>query len=84
MKTKFEIRQIDAWYYDECWNYNETWHICYFETNAKDEKRAFMNALHKHGIVCKRGKCKIEFDGEFLVLIDRKTEEPLFVAIPIY
>ena len=45
---------------------------------------AFLYALHKEGIYCKRGKCRAYFDGEIFVLEDRKTKEPLFAAIPLY
>lgn len=80
---KYEIRQIDAWNCGDGWSYNETWHIGQYETNASDEKKAFLRQLHKHGIVCNRGKCVVEFDGDCYELQDRKTREPLFVAIPM-
>ena len=61
---KYEIRQIDAWSSGESWTWNESYKIGEFKTSAADHKRAFLNALRKIGIVCKRGKCKVEFDGD--------------------
>lgn len=82
-KIKFEIRQIEAWMDLEGWTYNQTWKIAVFNTAAADEKRAFLYALHKLGIVCKRGKCVVVYDGSIYELLDRKTHEPLFAAIPL-
>lgn len=45
--------------------------------------RAFLNALRKIGIVCKRGKCKVEFDGDIYEVQERKSGLPMFAAIPI-
>ena len=84
MKYKYELRQIDAWAEGENgWYYNQTWKLAEYETEAQDEKRAFLRQLHKLGISCKRGKCKVVSDGSLLELIDRKTEEPLFCAVPV-
>ena len=80
---KYEIRQIDAWYYDDCWNYNETFHVGEFTTNAKNLKKAFCNALHNLGIVFNRGRVVIVDDGDTLEAQNRKDGEPLFVAIPM-
>ena len=80
---KYEIRQIDAWLdVDGVWIYNETYHIGEYKTRA-DNERAFLNALHKLGIVCKRGYCRVIFDGDFFVLEERKTNCPLFCAVPL-
>lgn len=84
-QTMYEIRQIDAWRdIENSWTYNETWHVTNFVTRAEDHSRAFLNALHKSGIVCKRGACVVYDDGEILELQSRKTHEPYFVAIPQY
>lgn len=80
---KFEIRQIDAWFDCGYWNYNETFHIGEFVTNAKNLKKAFCNALHNLGIVFNRGRVIIIDDGDTLEAQNRKDGEPLFVAIPI-
>lgn len=80
---KYEIRQVDAWNNGEGWTYNETFKIGEFATNAADHKRAFLNALRKIGIVCKRGKCKVEFDGDIYEVQERKSGLPMFAAIPI-
>lgn len=81
---KYEIRQIDAWSSGEGWTWNESYKIGEFKTSAEDHKRAFLNALRKIGIVCKRGKCKVEFDGDIYEVQERKSGLPMFAAIPIY
>ena len=84
MKYKYELRQIDAWAdVDDGWTYNETWKLAEYETAAQDEKRAFLRQLHKLGISCKRGKCKVVSDGSIYELVDSKTLEPLFCAVPV-
>ena len=80
---KYEIRQIDAWFDVEAWTYNESFRIGEFSTKAKNPKRAFCNALHKLGIVFNRGRAVVVDDGELMEVQDRKSGEPLFVAIPI-
>ena len=35
MKTKWEIRQIDAIAYDDGWTYNESWHLGEMKTSSK-------------------------------------------------
>lgn len=80
----YEIRQVDALLYEENdWIYNTTYHIGKFKTAAKDVKRSFLRALHKLGIKCNRGKCRVIYDGDVYEVQDRKTLEPLFVAIPM-
>lgn len=83
-KFTFEIRKVDAWKdIDNCWFWNSS--IKYGEyTTTADNKRAFLNALHKLTIYCKRGRCRVIDDGEIYILEDRKTGEPLFAAIPLY
>ena len=80
---KYEIRQIDAWFDGEAWTYNESFRIGEFSTNAKNLKKAFCNALHNLGIVFNRGRVVIIDDGDILEAQNRKSGEPLFVAIPI-
>ena len=82
-KYMYEIRQIGALRDCESWYWNTSYNLGTFSTNANDHKRAFLNALHNLGVVCKRGKCKVEYDGSIYELIDRKTLEPLFAAIPL-
>lgn len=78
----FEIRQIDAWNDGDGWTYNETYRLGSFTTAAQDERRAFYRALARMGIRFYRGKVRAEYDGDICEIIDRKTAEPLFVAIP--
>lgn len=79
---KYEVRQIDAWNSPDGWTYNESWHVGEFRTNARNEKRALTNFLKRHGIVFKKNRTRIEYDGDIYEIQDRKTGEPLFAAIP--
>ena len=80
--ARFEIRQIDAWASPDGWDYNKTWKMGTFKTKAKDERKAFTGHLRrKFGIVFKKNRTRIEFDGDNYEIIDRKTKEPLFCAI---
>ena len=80
---KFLVRQVEAWAsVDDGWDYNNVWNMGEFRTKAKDERRAFTAYLRrKHGIVFKRNRTRIEFDGDNYTIVDRKTGEPLFDAI---
>lgn len=84
MKTRFEVREIDGWFDGDGWYWNTSFSMGNFETSAKNEKRAFMDYLKKRGISFKLNRTLIEFDGDIYSVIDRKTKEPLFAAIPIY
>lgn len=81
--AKFLIRQVEAWAGDEegLWDYNNVWSIGEMTTKAKNERKAFTNYLRKNGIVFKKNRTRIEFDGDNYTIIDRKTYEPLFDAI---
>lgn len=80
---KFEIRQIDAWFDGEAWTYNESFRIGEFSTKAENVKRAFCRALHGLGVVFYRGRVVVVDDGDLLEIQNRKSGEPLFVAIPM-
>lgn len=79
-KTKYKIKQVDAWAECESWTYNNTFVIGEFSTSAKNVKRVFLNNLHNLGIVCKRGKTVVYDNGDYLELCERKTGKPLFCA----
>lgn len=49
----FEIREIDAWMYDDCWNWNTSYFIGHMKTGG-NEKRAFIRYLNKQGIYFKK------------------------------
>ena len=86
-KFKFEIREIDALNYgsDEGWIWNTSYHMGDMVTSAKNEKRAFTSWMKNHaGITFKPNRTLIEYDGNVYTIIDRKTKEPLFAAIPEY
>ena len=80
---KFEIRQLDAWIYDDEWTINTSYNLGTMATKG-DEKRAFVRFLNRMGIFFKRNRTLIDFDGDCYTIIDRKTKEPLFIAIPQY
>lgn len=80
--TSYEIRQIDAYLYDDCWTYNTTYSLGSFCTASADIPRAFRRALANLGITFYRGRTRTEYDGDVYEITDRKTGEPLFVAIP--
>lgn len=83
---KFEIRQLDAWgNKEEGYDINTSYNMGELTTSASNEKTAFTRFLRiKHGIVFKKNRTRIEFDGDCYTIIDRKTLEPLFIAIPHY
>ena len=83
---KFEIRQLDAWgNNEEGYEINTSYLMGTMETRANNKKQAFIRYLaNKHGITFKRNRTRIEFDGDCYTIIDRKTKEPLFIAIPLY
>jgi hypothetical protein len=80
----FEIRQLDAWgNAEEGYEINESWHMGEMITKAQNERRAFTAWMKRHlGISFKNNRTLIEFDGDCYTIIDRKTKEPLFIAIP--
>lgn len=84
MKTRFEVREIDGWTDGYGWCWNTSFAMGSFETRAKNEKRAFMDYLRKYGIYFKLNRTLIEYDGDIYTVIDRKTKEPLYAALPIY
>ena len=82
---KFEIRQLDCYMYDDDWTQNTSYLLGTMETKAQNEKRAFTQWMKNHaGVTFKPNRTLIEFDGDCYTIIDRKTKEPLFIAIPEY
>lgn len=82
----FEIRQLDAWgNAEEGYEINTSYHMGEMTTKAQDERRAFTAWMKRHlGISFKPNRTLIEYDGDCYTIIDRKTKEPLFIAIPQY
>ena len=85
-KYKYEIRQLDAWGNKiDGYEINTSYFMGTMETAAENEKRAFTRYLaRKHGIIFKKNRTRIDFDGDCYTILDRKTQEPLFIAIPNY
>ena len=82
-KYTFEIRQIDAYMYDDDWTWNTSYLVGTMTTSAKNEKRAFIRFLNRQGIHFIKNRTIIESEdgGNILEVLDRKTKEPLFAAI---
>lgn len=82
----FEIRQLDAWgNKEEGYDINISYLMGTMTTSAQNEKAAFTRYLaRKHGIIFKKNRTRIDFDGDCYTILDRKTLEPLFIAIPQY
>lgn len=83
-KNVFLIRQVEAWASPEGWDYNNVFVIGELSTSAKNERKAITAYLRKHGIVFKKNRTLIEFDGDNYTIIDRKTKEPIFDAVARY
>ena len=81
--ARFIIRQVEAWAGPEegLWDYNNVFVIGEMNTKAKNERRALMAYLKRQGIVFKKNRTLIDFDGDNYTVIDRKTKEPLFDAV---
>lgn len=79
---RYEVRQIDAIAYDDAWIYNTTYRIGTFATFAEDVPRAIRYYLKSQGVTFAKGATRTEYDGDVYEIVDRKTGEPLFCAIP--
>ena len=82
--AKFLVRQLDSWksgddLYD--WDVNNVYNIGEVKTSAKNERRAITRYLRMKGIIFKKNRTLIEFDGDNYTIIDRKTKEPIFDAV---
>lgn len=82
-RTAYEIRQVDALPDDEDgWIYNTTYRLGTFTSAAANPAKAFRAALARLGIRFHRGAVRAVDDGSIIEIVDRKTAEPLFCAIP--
>lgn len=79
---RFLVRQVEAWADpDDGWTYNNTWAIGEMVTCAQDVRAALTAWLKRRGIIFKKNRTRIEFDGDNYTIVDRKTGEPLFDAV---
>lgn len=79
----WEIRHVDALPDDEDgWTYNTMYRLGTFTSAAANPTKAFRAALARMGIRFHRGRTVTVYDGDVCEIIDRKTGEPLFAAIP--
>ena len=82
---KYEIRQLDCWMYDGEWTENTSYHVGTMTTRAQNIRRAFAAWMRTHEkIYFMRNQTLIEFDGDCYTIIDKKSKEPMFIAIPLY
>ena len=80
---EWEIREVEAWgNKEDGYEWNTSYHICGYVSNAKNERRAFVRQLNKRGIYFKRNRTVIVDSGDILEICDRATLEPLYAAIP--
>lgn len=82
MKTKYELRQIDALRDEDGWYWNTSYLLGSYTAHGENHKRSFLRALHELGIICQRGACRVEYDGDIYELVERTTGMPMFAAIP--
>lgn len=82
-KQKYEIRQIDSYETEpHLWTWNTSYYIGYFRTASADVGRPLLVALKKQGITFKKGTIRVYDDGDIVTIEERKTDRPLFAAIP--
>lgn len=81
--TTYEVREIDAWMYDDSWTWNNSFVVGTFTTAAQDTARTFRHYLKTQGVTFRRGTTRTEFDGDVYEIVDRKTGEPLYAAVPM-
>ena len=85
-KYSYDIRELDSWIdCENSWYINDSYYIGTMLTAAKNEKRAFVNYLNNKGIRFKKNRTLVIYDCDSCYyVIDRKTKEPLYIAIPNY
>lgn len=83
----YEVREIDAWADADdpeeapAWIWNTSYRLGEF-TTIGDVPRAFRRALANLGITFYAGRTRTEYNGDVYEIVDRKTRQPLFAAIP--
>ena len=80
-KYEFDVRQIDALPDGDSWCWNTSYFLFNFCTSAKNEKRAFLRQLHKNGIHFST-PVYVDYDGDIYEVRERKSDMPLFAALP--
>lgn len=90
--TTYEVREIDAWAeYDNpddpdeapSWAWNTSFIVGTFSTAAQDTARAFRHYLKAQDVTFRRGTTRTEYDGDVYEIVDRKTGQPLYAAVPM-
>ncbi len=79
MIQSFEVLQVDAVPDEDSWVTNSVDVIGYFFTKG-NPKRALMQFLKQQGITFQKGTIRVEDDGDYITVLERKTQRPLFDA----
>lgn len=79
MNQSFEVLQVDAWADGDGWVTNDVNVLGYFSTKG-NPKRALMQFLKQQGITFQKGTIRVEDDGDYITVLERKTQRPLFDA----
>lgn len=80
---RYEVREIDAWMYDDSWTWNTSYLVGTFATYSQDVPRAFRHYLKTQGVTFRRGTTRTEYDRDVWEIVDRKTGAPIYAAIPM-
>ena len=84
-KYQYEVREIDALHDGENWTWNTSYYLGTMTTSAENIGKAMSSYLkRRHGITFKTNRTRTQDDGNVIEIIDRKTGEPLFAAIPMF
>ena len=81
MKCRYELMDVRAIYYDDCWAWNEAFHLSVYEA-SDDAYKSFIDAMNNERIFPDWNKVYIADDMSILELRDIETDEPYFAAIP--
>lgn len=83
MKTKWEIRQIDALLYDGMWIWNDSCVVGNFQASASDDPvSALLNALSDRGLKFDRDEIEI-VDDDCVIEICSHDGRPMFAAVEV-
>lgn len=78
----YNVLQIDAWRYDDEWNWNNWFHIG--EVSMDDEKatnRSILKLMREEGYLSaySKGRTTVwSYDGNTIEIRDKNTQKPIF------
>lgn len=87
MYYEFELSSIDAWRYDEGWNWNDSFIIeqgIVFHESALTPRK-ILKYLRKMKILSEesKGKVRVERIGNIFEIQNKNTDEPLFALMQV-